>query len=153
MPAQLVVQFVDWEGCINRINIQPFELKNIHPDTVIYHDIYMTDTCLYCVSVQGIKDKKNAPNDELTLINYPNPFNLSTNFYIKVPDKFKNKSGTISIYNINGKLIRTIPFTSGSTTYWDSRDINGNISASGIYYYSLIVDNQVLKNGSMILLK
>ena len=153
VPNLLDIRMVDWEYFHNYLQIEPIDLKNIHPDTVIYRDIHVTDTCLFCVSVQGIKDKENAPNEELALINYPNPFNLSTNFYIKVPDKYKNKSGTISIYNINGKLIRTIPFVSGSTTYWDSRDIKGNISASGIYYYSLIIDNQVLKNGSMILLK
>jgi len=152
-PNYLEVKMIDWEGFIIYLNIEPFELKNIHPDTVVYHDIHLTDTCLYCRLVDAVKKDEPPKSDELTLINYPNPFNLSTNFYIKLPDNIKNKTGNISIYNINGKLIRAIPFKNNSTTYWDARDMNGIITSSGVYYYRLIVDNQVLKNGSMILLK
>jgi hypothetical protein len=36
---------------------------------------------------------------------------------------------------------------------WDGRDAVGSVMPSGVYYYKLNVDKQVLRTGSMILLK
>ncbi len=136
-----------------QIKIEPFELNDIHPDTVVAQDINLIDSCSFCAILDAIKNYNTPKSNELTLINYPNPFNLSTNFYIKIPDNLKGKPGSINIYNVNGQLLRTIPVSGSSTMSWDSKDMNGRIMPSGIYYYRLVINSQAMKNGSMILLK
>ncbi|MCL5031368.1 MAG: T9SS type A sorting domain-containing protein [Bacteroidetes bacterium] len=149
-PQTLTVRLADFGGWIDYQNIESFELKDIHPDTVVIHDIHLMDNRYVVTSVD--KEIYNT-NDELALINYPNPFNLSTNFFIKLPNKMKGKPGNINIYSVNGQLIRTIQVSGSATILWDSKDMNGRIMPSGVYYYRLVIDKQVMKNGSMILLK
>ncbi len=85
--------------------------------------------------------------------NYPNPFSNSTNFEI-----FLNEPSEIiiEIYNINGKLVKTIAkgnVLSGLHTYkWDGRNNNGVELESGIYFYRLKADKNVLKK-KMVLVK
>ena len=152
-PGILYVKIVDFEGFGDTMAIEPFELNDIHPDTVVVQDIHLMDSCSCCTIVDAIKKYNPPQSDVLTLINYPNPFNLSTNFYIKIPNSINGKQGNINIYNVNGQLLRTIPVSGSSTISWDSKDMNGRIIPSGIYYYRLVIDSQTMKNGSMILLK
>ena len=147
------VRIVDFEMFHTSLSIQPFILTNIHPDTTVMHDIYLTDSCVCCDLINAINNIEAPQNNELTLINYPNPFNLTTNFYVKVPDKFKNKTGSINIYNVTGQLIRKLGYKNQTTISWDAKDESGMIMPSGIYYYRLSVDKNILKTGSMILLK
>jgi hypothetical protein len=149
-PVSLTVRLVDFEGWIDSVEIEPFELMDIRPDTVVVHDIHLKDN-RYIVT--SIKSEVSRMNDELTLINYPNPFNLSTNFFVKIPDRLKAKAGNITIANLNGQLVRSIPIKESGSVSWDGRDDGGTIMPSGIYLYKLIIDKQVLKTGSMILLK
>jgi|GEM_PF-1433106 len=149
-PVSLTVRLVDFEGWIDSVAIEPFELKDIRPDTVVVHDIHLKDNRYIVTSVKSDVSKMN---DELKLINYPNPFNLSTTFFVKLPDRLKKKTGNITIANLNGQLVRTIPIREGGSVSWDGRDAGGSIMPSGIYYYKLIIDTQVLTTGSMILLK
>ena len=65
----------------------------------------------------------------------------------------KEKTGVINIYNSNGELIRAIQFDNSSTVSWDGEDGVGNVMPSGIYLYQLDIDKQMMKSGSMILLK
>jgi hypothetical protein len=152
-PGFISVRLEDFEAFNTTVRIDTFELKNIHPDTIVYQDIHLTDTCLYCTLVDAVKNKVLPQNNELTLINYPNPFNPSTNFYIKIPNAMSGKKENITIYNVKGQLIRILPVNGSSTIQWDSRDMKGRIMSSGVYYYRLVIDNNVMKNGSMILLK
>ena len=63
------------------------------------------------------------------------------------------ESGVINIYNSNGELLRVIQVYKSSTVSWDGKDGAGNVMPSGIYLYQLDVDKQMMKSGSMILLK
>ena len=69
--------------------------------------------------------------------NYPNPFNPSTNISFYLPGQSDWK---ISIYNVNGSLVRQI---SGSNeagmveALWDGASQTGNLVASGVYFYRL----------------
>jgi len=149
----LFANYDNLEAFSGQIKIGPFELNDIRPDTVVAQDIHLIDSCSFCSILDAIKNNNSSKSNELTLINYPNPFNLSTNFYIKIPNNLNGKQGNINIYNVNGKLLRTIPVSGSSTISWDSKDMNGRIMPSGIYYYRLVIDSQTMKNGSMILLK
>jgi hypothetical protein len=83
------------------------------------------------------------PSKFALLQNYPNPFNPDT----WLPYKLANDAPvTISIYNSNGQLIRTIALgnrnagvyaNKAKAAYWDGRDSLGEKVASGVYYYTL----------------
>lgn len=70
---------------------------DMEPDSVVVKDIHFKD---YVVSV---KEYVQYQNYDLTVINYPNPFNSSTNFFVKIPNEYKYKTGRINIYRINGE--------------------------------------------------
>ncbi|MCX6150262.1 MAG: T9SS type A sorting domain-containing protein [Ignavibacteriales bacterium] len=151
--GQIKIKGWDFPGYLTIIEIDSFELKDIHPDTLVIQDIHLKWDCGFCQVLDEVEDYVTPITDEFKLINYPNPFNSSTNFFIKIPSWTKNKSTNINIYNISGQLVRSIPATESSTLKWDGRDMNGGTMSSGIYYYNLIMDKQVMKSGSMILLK
>jgi hypothetical protein len=75
--------------------------------------------------------------------NYPNPFNPTTTIDYQIPI-----SGPVAIrvYSADGRLIRTLvdetrPAGHHSTT-WDGRDHAGRPVATGVYCYSIQVDNR-----------
>jgi hypothetical protein len=149
-PTKLIVRLVDFSNWIDSVQIDPFGLNDIHPDTIVLQDIHLKDNRYVATSVNN---ELLPINDELAIINYPNPFNLSTNFFVKVPNKLKNKAGEITIVNIAGQLIRNISLKEGQLVTWDGKASDGTTMPSGTYFYKLTINKQVLKTGSMILLK
>jgi len=83
------------------------------------------------------------PDSSQLLQNYPNPFNPET----WIPYRLSESAHVrLSIYNISGRLIRTLELGSqkpGTYTgkeraiYWDGRDENGEAVSSGVYFYHL----------------
>ena len=84
-----------------------------------------------------------TPKETVLLPNYPNPFNPET----WIPYRLANDTDVrISIYDINGALVRQLDlgyqragyYTDRSrAAYWDGRNAFGEPVASGIYFYSL----------------
>ena len=70
--------------------------------------------------------------------NYPNPFNPSTNIRYNLSE---SDFVTLSVYNATGQKVRTLVNSNQSagshTIKWDSRNDNGKLVSSGIYYYIL----------------
>jgi len=70
--------------------------------------------------------------------NYPNPFNPETDIEYALPTDCQVK---LSIYNLLGQKVKTLvnePQTAGfKTIHWNGRDEQGNLVASGIYFYKL----------------
>ena len=88
--------------------------------------------------------------------NYPNPFNSQTyiKFSIMENEKGKTENGIVAlkVYDILGKEIMTlINEKLQSGTY--NMNFNGNNLASGIYFYSLFVDNKLIESKKLTLLK
>ncbi len=87
--------------------------------------------------------------------NYPNPFNPSTeiSFMLK-----KDCIGELSIYNIKGKMVRTlfsnrsIPQDELIIYIWNGKDETGKEVSSGVYYYKLMTSKGDFVR-KMILLK
>ena len=85
----------------------------------------------------------SVPNQTLLQPNYPNPFNPET----WIPYHLANDSDVqISIYDINGALVRQLDlgyqqagyYTNRSrAAYWDGRNEFGQRVATGIYFYHL----------------
>ncbi len=70
------------------------------------------------------------------LSNYPNPFSSSTTISFSLT----TENNEISIYNLKGQKVRTIPVilseVEGSID-WSGNDDSGNPVSSGIYFYKL----------------
>ena len=97
------------------------------------------------------------PEETLLLANYPNPFNPET----WIPYHLANDSNVqISIYDINGALVRQLDlgyrqagyYTNRSrAAYWDGTNDFGERVATGIYFYQLQADNMSLLRKMLIL--
>jgi hypothetical protein len=71
-------------------------------------------------------------------INYPNPFNPSTNIHFNVPEEGRVE---LSIYNIKGQKVKTVCkeiLPAGNHEYiWEGKNNSDNTVASGIYFIRL----------------
>lgn len=82
--------------------------------------------------------------------NYPNPFNPTTTISFAIP-----KAGNVSlkIFDITGRevasIFNNVPFNAGTIKH----TFDGSSLASGVYFYSLIVDNNLIASKKMVLLK
>ena len=106
-----------------RVNVTPEHLAN----------------AVLSVRLDGI----GRPEQDLLLQNYPNPFNPET----WIPYQLSGDSPvSISIYDTTGKLVRALSLgyqsvgfyhSRGRAAYWDGRNRNGELVASGTYFYEL----------------
>jgi photosystem II stability/assembly factor-like uncharacterized protein len=127
------------------------------------YGVYMNspDSAWACGSIQGIFKWAEAPqgvaewNNEVPTTyyisqNYPNPFNPATTIKFGIP-----KAGhvTLKVYDITGRLVQTLfnnaPLNAGTVTY----KFNGSNLASGVYFYTLTVDNNRIDTKKMVLVK
>ena len=89
--------------------------------------------------------------------NYPNPFNPET----WIPFETSQPSTVrLEIYDVSGRRIQTISLghvapgyylDRQSAIYWDGRSTTGEPVSSGIYFYSLVVNQQRLTKQMMVL--
>ena len=90
------------------------------------------------------------PKEYLLKQNYPNPFNPGTTIKFTLPEAGKV---TLKVFDITGREVKTLinglTINSGVITY----DFDGSELASGIYFYSLIVDNNSIDTKKMVLVK
>ena len=84
-----------------------------------------------------------TPKKTGLLPNYPNPFNPET----WIPYQLSKPTDvTVTIYSVNGTLVRTLSFgyqpagvyqNRSRAAYWDGRNELGEPVASGVYFYTL----------------
>jgi hypothetical protein len=81
--------------------------------------------------------------------NYPNPFNPTTSVRFALPHAGKVE---MKVYNLLGQVVATLvngQYATGSyEVKWDAKSL-----ASGLYFYRLTVDNNVVATKKMMLLK
>jgi hypothetical protein len=75
------------------------------------------------------------PSIALGLSCFPNPFKDAITISYIIPDR--SKTGTLSIFNIKGQLIISIPVNGDGAVKWDGRNESGKLLPSGVYYCSL----------------
>lgn len=89
-----------------------------------------------------------ASDEGLTLshvLNYPNPFTTSTDFYFEHNQPGATLDILITIYTISGKVVKTIESTQcnqgfrSDPIHWDGRDDFGDKIGKGTYLYRLKV--------------
>jgi hypothetical protein len=82
------------------------------------------------------------------VINYPNPFTTSTNFFFEQNQSNQVFDVLIQIYTISGKLVKTIStnyYTEGNRSIpiaWDGRDDYGDRIGRGVYIYKVRLKNE-----------
>jgi hypothetical protein len=90
--------------------------------------------------------------------NYPNPFNSSTRIVFNLPQAAKTK---IVIHDVLGRQVTTILDEYREAQYRDYIDFNANDVlvndgrglASGVYFYSLYIFDNLIDTRKMVLLK
>lgn len=95
----------------------------------------------YCQTV-GIDNNENEDNVFPVNI-YPNPFSSQT--YITINNPVLINNAEVRIFNILGTEIKRISILEQSTM------ISLSEMQDGVYFYSVISDNQVIQNGKLIL--
>ncbi len=89
-------------------------------------------------------DDPIIPKEFELLQNYPNPFNNETKIEFVLQHKSHVK---LEIHNILGQTVRTLvdEELSRGRKYiiWDGTNVNGNVVASGTYFYKIKADNFV----------
>lgn len=83
---------------------------------------------------------------------YPNPFRAGEGTTIKVDVK-AGDTGTVTIYNILGQVVKTVPVIQGKNDiFWNGRDSKGNLCGNGIYFYKLST-NSLNQTKKMVIVK
>ena len=126
----------DLENAPTRADIQQWlrEARQVNlPDAAFQRGILMLEQFLVTLT----------PKETALLANYPNPFNPET----WIPYQLAEPADvTISIYSIDGHLVRMLELGHQSmgiyesrsrAAYWDGRNALGERVASGVYFYTL----------------
>ena len=96
------------------------------------------------------------PSSGISLNNYPNPFNPSTEIRFQITDFSEIDEIKIAIYNLKGQKVKSIPINPSTlqpinSITWNGTDQSNNPVSSGIYYYKLNIPNSPVKK--MVLIK
>ena len=133
--VQKDISVEDVQGLLTQVKALP---ETTQADPVYQRDIAMLEQLLATLRQPQVVSKQTA-----LLPNYPNPFNPET----WIPYQLSEASEvTVSIYSVNGSLIRTLALGHQATgiyqsksraAYWDGRNEYGERVASGLYFYTL----------------
>lgn len=107
-------------------------------------------------AVKDVPGDPIVPVDFLTAQNYPNPFNPETIINITIPSSLTNKLVNLSIYDIQGRLIKKLlneNLQAGNyLVKWDGTNDQNRSVSSGAYLYRLVAGESQF-NGKMNLIK
>jgi hypothetical protein len=106
-------------------------------------------------TITAIEPQKKTGLPEHFIVNnaYPNPFNPSTTISYGLP---KNTHVKITVYDIRGRLVRTLQDGNQNAGYhriiWNTQNTNGGAVSSGIYIYRIEAE-EFLGVGKLIYLR
>ena len=109
--------------------------------------------------ITGIQNNiggQNVPGSFLIVKAFPNPFNPSTTLNITIPESLSNSLVQLSIFDIQGRLVRRIinnNLPPGNYLYkWDGKNENGVSVSSGVYIANLRLADKI-SSTKIVLLK
>ncbi len=130
-------------------------------DARAFYTIESTEAVPYFLATFGIEFMKQGKDStqnetetptEYILSNYPNPFNPTTVINYSV---LENSSVNISIYNIAGKLVKSLKNTELPAGYyslvWDGTDNNGSQVSSGVYFIKSHIGTNMMTKKIMLM--
>ena len=105
----------------------------------------------------GVKDRlddETTPEGIALCQNYPNPFNAETTIRCTLSEPTQIQ---LVIYDASGRRVRTLvdkeQVAGQYSVIWDGEDDEGEVVASGIYFYCLETDEEYRKVRRMLLLR
>ena len=114
----------------------------------------LVDGSVTVTNQSAIEPENTLPDNYEFIRNYPNPFNGTTNLSYGITSYGRAR---IEIYNLLGEKVKTFNLGTLSpgrySTMWDGRSDNGKEVSSGIYSYSLYLNQLSVSTNKMILLK
>jgi hypothetical protein len=142
--------------------LEPFDYFNLNSDYrgISFfsqgEDDYFFCEQLECISTYSYILETSAedelPKLEVTLSNYPNPFNPETTIQFNLPEEGNVK---LEIYNIKGQLVKTLldcyMSPGHSEMIWNGREDNGKRVSSGVYLYQLQTPGKSFTKKCMLL--
>ncbi len=162
-PSGFTVYLYDLEGNPSG-GLEPFDYFNLNSRYVNMtfssqgEEEYFFCGQLECISTYNYSIETSAEDEllkpELTLSNYPNPFNPETIIEFNLPEE---GGVQLDIFNIKGQKIKSfanVQYLKGEHSIsWDGTDMNNKSVSSGIYMYQLKVNDKIEKVKKMMLLK
>lgn len=127
-------------GAINDISISPDGFVYLATRAGVYRSINSTT---------GIEEYNNTITDFKLYQNYPNPFNNETNINFNLMNACKVQ---LNIFNSKGELIKNI-MNHKMSKGQHSVNLNADNLGTGVYYYSLKVDNKTVSTKKMLYLR
>ena len=141
------IYWTDSDGNIQRSNLNGRKIQNVVSGLAPLADFTLGNwsDAPAAAPMNNTLMSPEIPTPEATylLANYPNPFNPET----WIPYQLSKPTDvTVSIYSVDGKLIRTLTLghqpagtyqNRSRAAYWDGKNAVGEPVASGVYFYTL----------------
>lgn len=105
--------------------------------------------CIKYSQLTGVETFINQISNNYSLTNYPNPFNPVTNIKYTIPENGKIK---IIVYDIKGKEIEILVNEYKVNGIYETK-FYGNKLSSGVYFFSLSINNKLMLTKKMLLIK
>ena len=100
----------------------------------------------------NINADEKIPEQYILNQNYPNPFNSETIIQFSLPQK---STITLTVYNLLGKSVKSFFLKNRNqgchSVQWNGKDNFGNQLPSGIYFYKLMANDEIISKKMIIL--
>ena len=160
-PSGFTVYLYDLEGNPSG-ELEPFDYFNLNSryyNMNFYSQVdedYFFCEQLECISTYNYSIETSAEDEllipELTLSNYPNPFNPETKIVFNLSEEGNVK---LEIYNIKGQKVKTLldcyMSPGRSEMIWNGKDDNEKGVSSGVYFYKLQTPEKCFTKKCMLL--
>ncbi len=131
-PEETGIKFLGWHAYSDAIQM-----------VLMVDDLLVTEEAVS-------NDNEIAQASNLTLSNYPNPFNPETRISFSIP---KNELGALKIYNLKGQIVKEYNNLTSKDSHiiWKGRNNQDKELPSGIYFTKLITgSNQIIKKITLL---
>jgi hypothetical protein len=138
-----LVQIAGFEGKWSQGEMLRIDFHDKSSGQSVSHEMVLSDEPIQNLSGKVLRLSAPVPKQSALLQNYPNPFNPET----WIPYKLSyNSDVTITIYNIQGQLVRSLNLghreagfyvSKESAAYWNGKNDSGEQVASGVYFYQI----------------
>jgi len=129
----------------NTIELNIGETIGSYPDNLIFFNAFSTE----------IEEDPVVNSEIISLSNYPNPFNPSTTISFTLNTE-NTEDKELAIYNLKGQKVKTFDVILNGvegSAIWNGTDDNDQPVSSGIYFYQLKIDNEIVASKNCLLLK
>ncbi len=152
--------YTDYQGSYTmEVYVDSYDVMCYHEDynLIIEHDVVVElgETIMLNFLLEFLVNADDIIHTkEISLSNFPNPFNPSTTISYNIPE---SGNVNLAIYNIKGQRVRRLidaQLSSGHyTIVWDGKNDSGKTVSSGIYFYQLQIDGTPIASRKMLLVK